>query len=220
MDSSHKLDAPNDDSLHTIDQVANHSDLSTLYPHAKDQWTGDLVSKDVRSYRQQEHQDTLSFGIRQYFFTVGLLIPLPFISIIVALTAAFVYVKESNVSMFVIPGIFVFFILLGITIGSFRKLSNLFYMNALRALPYAVIMLGLLSIIVFMLYHATSSIHDYQLLPAVAIVSAATIIVSIILNFFFLRLWTTPVISGAMKILIMITLALALIGAGVYFSVF
>lgn len=220
MDSSHKLDAPNEDGLQNIDQLNNHAELTTLYPHAKEQWTGEVVSRDVREYKQQEHQDTLSFGIRQYFLTVGLLIPLPFIATIVALTAALVYVNQTNVTMFVIPGIFVFFLLLGIAIGSFRKLSTLFYMNALRALPYSVIMLGMLSIIVFMLYHATSSIHDYQLLPAVAIVSASTIIVSIVLNFFFLRLWTTPVLSGALKILIMVTLALVLIAAGVYFSVF
>lgn len=220
MDGSHKLDAPNDDSLQSIDQLNNHNELTTLYPHAKEQWTGEVVSRDVREYNQQERQDTLSFGIRNYFLTVGLLIPLPFIALIVTLTAALVYVNDDNVKLFVVPGIFVFFILLGIAYGSFRKLSNLFYMNALRALPYSIITLGMLAIIVFMLYHATSSIHDYQLLPAVAIVSALTIIVSIVLNFFFLRLWTTPAISGALKILILMTLALVLIGAGVYFSVF
>jgi hypothetical protein len=220
MDSNHRLDAPDEEHLQSIEQVGDRSDLSSLYPQAKPQWTGDIVSKEERDSRLAAQQDTLSFGIRTYFLTIGLLIPLPFIVITVLVTAALVYIKPDTVPMFVVPGIIAFFLVAGIVIASFKKLSTLFYMNALRALPYSTMVLGMLAIIVFMLYHATSFLHGYQLLPAVSIVSAMTIVVSIFLNYFLLVLWTTPVINGAFKVLIMVTLALALLAAGVYFSVF
>lgn len=218
MDSSHKLDAPNNDELQDIEQVADHSELSSIYPKAHDQWTGDLVSDDERERRRQKKEDTISFGIRAHFLSIGLLIPLPLIIAALIVAAALTYINEDNVRMAVIPGMFVFFAWLGITYVSYKKIHGLFYINALQAAPYAVILLALLGIIAFMLYHVLDGLHGHQLLAAIAMVSALGIIISIAMSALLLRLWTTPAVSGNAKVLVLGTFALVLLGTGIFFS--
>lgn len=220
MDRSHKLDAPNNDELKDIEQLGNRSDISTLYPHAHDQWTGDLIGDEERNQRRQKKLDTISFGIRNHFVTIGLLILLPFIIALLAATLGVLFIDDDTVTMFVIPAIFVF---LGWSILTYiiaKKIHTLFYMNAVRTAPYIVTVLLLLAVSVPAFYQLTLELHQERLLLALVYVSALVTVWSVILNFILLRIWTTPVLSGNVKVLCIAGIGLATAATAAYSLLF
>lgn len=220
MDGRHRLDAPNNDILRGIEQVGDHSQLSATYPQSKAQWTGELVTKDERETRRQHAQDTISFGIRKEFITVGFLVPMPFILAGLMATAAFTFITEDNVPMYVTPGIIVFLVWAVITYFTYKKLNTLFYMNALQAAPYAVILNLLLVMLAFMTFHIMPTFYVLPILATAGVLSIATLLYSTVLSFFLLRLWTTPLLSSNAKLLIITASGITLLATGVFFSLF
>ena len=80
MDKDHRLDAPDNESLSGIEQISDHSDLTTIYPHAHLDWEKDeLISRDEREKRRDDERLRVSLSLRKWFLPIGLLIPLPFL---------------------------------------------------------------------------------------------------------------------------------------------
>lgn len=210
MDSNHKLDAPNNESLKNIEQVQDHSELSTMYRKAHDQWEGELVSDTERETRRQSQQDTISFGIRPYFAVIGFLVPLPIILAAISAIAILSFSTEQSIPMQVIPSIFGFMLWVGITYLSYKKLRKLFYKNALSALPYTIVLLTLLALSVPIFYLLTEPLHSDNFFVASILISAITILWSVVLSLPLLRLWTTPKLSGNAKFGIITLLGLAI----------
>jgi hypothetical protein len=215
MDSRHKLDAPNNETLKNIEQLDDRSEIAAVYTRGKDQWDGELVSEDEREARRQHKLDTMSFGIRKEFVLIGFLFPLPFILAAVISVAALTFIDEGNVALFVVPAIILFFMWATITYFSYRKLYTAFYMNAVQTAPYAFVLLSMLGFVTFTAYHIITLFYDIPALGMAGILSTLAILASIVCNFFLLRLWTTPVIPSGIKLLIII-----LVGAGITFSLF
>lgn len=216
MDSGHKLDAPNNEDLQLIEQVGDHSDLSTIYPHANNQWTGDVVSLDERDRRQQQKIDTASFGVRSEFAIIGALLPFPIIAAFVPVAATLPLMNDDNVAYFVIPGIFAFFIWAGLTFASYRKVHRVFYKNTLQTLPFSLFHLSVLALSIPACYLITLPVHEGRLLQATVLVSLVELLWSILLCLVMLRLWTTPLLSGGAKLGIIMIIGLSFIGMAAY----
>ena len=140
MNPKHQLDAPDNDSLRTIEQVQDRSSLSSIYPQAGKQWEGDLVSTEERERRRQEKEDTMSFGIRKLSWKVGLLAPLPFVLLSIFLALSAFGIAKTNIDIMVIPMIIVFIAWVGISFTIFKRIFAIFYQHALRAGPFLLIL--------------------------------------------------------------------------------
>ena len=220
MDANHRIDAPDEEELKNIEQVEDRSGLSTLYATANPPWEGDLVSKEERERRRQAKEDTMNFGIRKEFLTIGLFIPLPFMLAILAVIIIFMLVNEANVSMFIIPAIFGFLFWALISFGLMKKVSSLFYANALQAGPFVVALMALLITSAYIIYTISIPFHNNSALTAGIFVGSLTVIWSVILSFGLLRIWTTPKLKGNVKFGIVISACLALLAVAVYFTFF
>lgn len=220
MDSRHKLEAPNNDTLKGIEQLDDRSELAAAYASGKDQWSGELVSESEREARRQHKLDTISFGIRKEFVLIGFLFPLPFILAAIISVAALTFIDEDNVALFVVPAIILFFTWAALTYFSYKKLYTVFYMNAIQTAPYAFVLLSILGFVTFAAYRMITLFHDMPVLGMTGVLSTLVILASILCNFFLLRLWTTPVISSGIKLLIIVSIGVALLGVSITFSLF
>lgn len=216
MDSGHKLDAPNNEDLQAIEQVSDHSDLSTIYPHANDQWSGDIVGHDERDRRQQQKIDTASFGVRSEFAIIGALLPFPIIAAVIPIVATFPLMNDDNITLFIIPAIFGFLVWAGLTFASYKKVHRVFYKNTLQTTPFSLFHLSLLALSIPACYLLTLPVHEGRLLQATVLVSLVEILWSILLCLVLLRLWTTPVLSGGAKLGIIMIIGLSFIGMAAY----
>ena len=216
MDTNHQLDAPNNEDLGNIEQVADHSGLTTLYPHAKAQWDGEILSEEERERRRKYKEDTVSFGIRKHFVTIGFLAPLPLIIASVVVTGVFTMITDDNVRMFVIPMIVVFLLWVMFTIGTYKKLTKLFYTNAVQAGPFLFTLLLLLGMSLPMIFTGTLLFQNEQPLISASLIGGVEIIWSIILTLPLIYIWTTPKLRGNSKFALITAIALTLLGVALY----
>ena len=216
MDSNHKLDAPDNESLSGIDQVGDHSGLSTIYRRAKDGWSGELVTDTERERRRQEKFDKISFGIRKQFVAVALLIPYPFVLGTILLAAAFTFVTEQNAGTLAIPAIFVFLFWIITSVMSYKKLFAMFYANALQAGPFIITLLVVLGLFATIIHVLTAAIHEQQGLFSSVIVGVSELLISLVITLPLLILWTTPRLSGNARVGIIGIFVLILGGVNAY----
>lgn len=216
MDHNHRLEAPDNEALKDIEQVADHSDLSTLYRKAKDQWDGELLTDQEREKRRQNKYDTISFGIRKKFLLIGFLIPLPFFLAWLIGSVALNFVTDDNVSMMAIPAIFVFLAWAMLSFFSYKRLFVLFYDNALNAGLFITVLLTLLGLSAVSIFKLSDSIHQAQVFESALTVTGFGFVWSVILTIPLLYLWSTPRLSGNAKLGVIALIGLALAGIAAY----
>ncbi len=220
MDRNHRLDAPNNDSLQDIEQVADRSGLSTLYFNAHKEWEGkELLTDEQREAKQTKEQLDILIAIRKQSPLVALLVPTPIVLFIIMLAAAAAYLTPENMR-FTMPlallavatwGIISFF--------AVRKAYAIFYKHALQATPFILILVAMLGLSTQVSYLLTEPFHTDTLILNVMIVSAGTYLASIILSTFLLFVWTSPRIKGTAKIGLLL-LAVALLIASIFLLIF
>ena len=216
MDRNHKLDAPDNEALSSIDQVGDHSNLSTLYRKAKNDWTGELVSEGERERRRQTKYDTISFGIRKEFFGVGFLIALPVALMSVMVAVILSIVTEANVGIMVIPTMFAFLFWVMAAYFTYRAVYRMFYSNALQATPFIIILLMYLGLLATILHIATAGIHAQNPLTATLVITGIELILSMVIALPLLIIWTTPKLSANAKLMIICTPIAVLIGVNLF----
>lgn len=211
MDRSHRIDAP-DESLNTVEQLEDHSNVSSIYPQAHKSWEGqEIVSAEERERRRLEKENTISFGIRRQFLTLGILIPLPLIIAALILTGTITFMNDQNASILTFPLILLVLIWLSLTLLAIRKVFEIFYKHALRAGPFFIVLLALLGMSVQIVYVLTMPIHASQPLQAALLVSVIECVWSVFLCFILLFVWTTPRLSGNAKFGVISIVALCLL---------
>ncbi len=206
MISHHSLDAPDNEELKNIEQVADHSDASTVYRQAKEQWSGEILSSEERERRRQHTEDTLTFGIRKQFLQIGILAPMPFIFLALLISTNLAIIGRVDMVILAVPLVLSYIIWLVVSFSIMKNLFRIFYKNALTAGPFLFILYAILFLSIQAIKISSSPIHNYQLFTSVAIVSAVEIVLSIVLSYFLLLIWTTPKISGGIKVIFIITL--------------
>jgi len=211
MDRKHRLEAPHNDSLQSIEQLRDRSELSTVYFRARSQWEGDIVSEDERQRRRKDKEDHMSFGIRKQFWAVGILAPLPLVLLSLLLGVIFTLLGTLDVRMLVIPMMIGFLVWGVISFSIIKKIFALFYKNGLRAGPFLAILLTFLGLSIQIIYVSTIALHNHQLMSAVLVISALELVWSIVMSYALLLIWTTPAIGGGVKVGILAFLGIALL---------
>lgn len=214
MDKNHRMDAPDNDALRTIEQVPDHSELTSLYPHAHTQWEGtELMSPEEREQKRTREQLNINLSIRRWFFIVGLLIPVPFLLATVMSAVGVTYVTEQNIGFALVPIILALGLWFLFSRLAFKKVADVFYGHSIGAVPYLVAHIGLLALGLQATYVAASSFFGSSLIYNTLLTSALVMTMSIFLSGVLLVIWTSPLLSSRLKFGSVVVIALAILGA-------
>ncbi len=204
----HKLDAPNEEALRTIEQLEDHSDLTTIYRQVHTQFDGEIVGKDERERRRQKAEDTISFGIRKWAWLVGLLAPMPFILLALLLVGTAWFMEKVNINFLVFPMIFAFALWVIVSFALLKRIFKIFYKNALSAVPFLANLYIVLALSVQIILVMSIPFDLESSITFVVVMSGAVLLISLIFSALMLQLWTTPVIKGEAKVGIIATITL------------
>jgi len=201
MDGKHRLDAPNNESLQDIEQLGDHSDLSTLYFNAHVEWEGkEIISDAERHARHAKEVLDVTLSIRKWFVVIGLLIPLALVSFVVLLAFATTYITTDNARFALLYVILLTACWLIISFVSLRRVYAIFYAHGIRATPFVVMLIALSGLSAQASYLLTRPLQPGTFLGNTLVVSAGTMLASVVLTGLLLFIWTTPRLSGNGKV--------------------
>lgn len=201
MDRDHHLDAPNNDSLSDIEQLTDHSGLTTIYPHQHLEWEGEeLMSKQDRENKQDKEKLMITLTIRKWFLAIGLIVPLPIITIVWLLffSAAHFNLKETGVLL--IPMLFAVGLFGVASYFAYKYVWKIFYNHAVKAGPFLWTLLGLLAMSFPALMYGTEAFHTGDYAIDTLIIGAAAVVESIILAGVLLLIWSSHALSSRGKV--------------------
>lgn len=197
---NHQLKSSNETTLEGIEQLPDRSQLTTLYPRAKRQWSGDLLSSEERDTKRSAHLEEISRSIRKHFFSIGFLIPLPiFLSVLFIVVGQQFITNDKKAVLFILPFIIIFGLIAWLAIVSLKKVRKIFYDHSIAIGPFYLTLILLLLPAGVASYLLTMVLHSSQTIPATAIVGVIEIVLSVVFTFFLLFIWTTPKLSGRSK---------------------
>lgn len=220
MDKDHRLDAPDNDALSTIKQLDDHSELTTLYPHAHNEWEGvEIMSRYERDKKHDDEQLRISLSLRKWFIPIAVLIPMPFIvsGIIVTLSAN--YLNMGSLGFLMLP---LLIITGGVLYASYRCFKygyKIFYKHGVKAWPFIVALLGLLLVSLHSLFLLTEPLHTGEEAIDVLIINGAILLASILYSLILVYIWSSPRLSARMKIVTVGILATIVLAATALFYV-
>jgi hypothetical protein len=200
MDSSHKLEAPNEEELRTIEHIEDRSGLSTLYRAPGQQFEGEILSSEARDKAKAEKLEAITSGIGKSALKIGLYIPYPFVS--GSLLAVFIYTSVNWANAFIL------FALVILSIGAWMITSYLayaaifktFYKHALRAGPFLLVMLVSMLMAAQAIYgYVADAISNQSLLFNVAIVSLLVVLFSVVASYILLGIWGNSRLGSGVK---------------------
>ena len=208
------LKAPNETDLSDVEHLQDRSNLTHLYPNAKKQWSGELISAEERSTRHDAHTKEIGRSIRRRFFAIGFLAPLPiFLTAMFVVTIREVIPDIESLKFMLLPLIVLGIILLWLIFALFKKVNDIFYDHAMRVVPFYVTLISFLSMSAAVTYLYTRSIHEDSPFLATAITGGATLVWSIIFSLLILFIWTTPALSSRGKTIALFVVAGLLVAA-------
>ena len=203
MDSSHKLDAPNNEELRTIEQIEDRSELGTLYREPGDQYDGTILSPEARDKAKAEKLEALTSGISRSSFKIGFLLPYPFIS---GLLLAFgIYTTTSWINTGVLIALLIvaggFWVLT--SYFAYAAIYKIFYKHALRTGPYLFVMLlSVLAASQAIYGIVTEQFSTQSALFNIALVSLFVILYSVIATFVLLLVWGSAHVNAVFKVIV------------------
>lgn len=218
MNDDHRLDARDSQDLAAVEQLEDRSDLSTLYPQRATQWDGVIMTAEQREAARDKATEEISTSLRRHFVTIGFLVTLPLL-LAAAIVASAMEINLLNSeeaesrAILTAATIIVGGAWLATSFIALRKVVHLFYDHAMRAAPFIVIVLAMISISVQSLYILTFTYHQSTPLMTVGIVGAASVLWSIILSFALLWIWTSPRLADSLKIAYIAIMTLSVVGA-------
>lgn len=214
MDSKHQLNAPNNDSLKTIEQISDRSSLSTIYPNAQKEWEGkDILSAEERSTKRDKEQLKLTTAIRKRFAVVGVLVPIPLALAACLLSVIATYVTMENLGFLLLPIILGIGAWILVSYLVIRQLHAIFYHHALRTAPFVIILLCLLGLSTQLLFILFRPLGANSIIGTTLAVSGGLFIASIVLSGILLLLWVSPRLRARTKFNLIAVLAVALVAS-------
>lgn len=221
MDRDHRLDAPDNDSLQTIEQIEDRSELTTLYPHSHSEWEGvDLLSREAREEKRNQEQLHINISIRKWFPVIGLLAPIPFILGSILTTLAFTYLRVESMAFLLLPVAFAIVAWFYISYRSVKGIVSIFYAHSIKATPFVLTLLSLIVLGLQGHYVAIEPYYTDSLVYNALLSSGVILLTSIILSGLLIFIWTTRTISAKTKVLCIGFLALIILLTTLYINVF
>ena len=201
MNKDHRLDAPDNESLRNIEQLGDHSELSTHYFTARKEWDGkEILSDEQREEKNNKALLTSTLAIRRQFAVIGLLIPTPLVLLVILISLAATYLTLSKLSTLLTLVIILVGIWALISFLAIRRVYRLFYAHALKATPFIIVLVALLGLSTQESYLLTRGFHTQSFTVNTIIVAAGTYLASIALSALLLSIWTSPRISAGAKL--------------------
>jgi len=201
MDRNHQLDAPDNDSLKDIEQIADRSSLSSLYFTAHKEWEGkDLLSENEREAKRSKEQLDITLAARKKFILIGLLIPTPIILLVIIISLAAAYLNADNFKSLLVAAIAAVGVWLVVSFISIRRTYALFYNHALSATPFIIIFMALLGLSTQAVYLFTRPFHTESSINNTLIVCAGVYLASIVISGALISIWVSPRLSSKAKI--------------------
>lgn len=200
MDGNHKLDAPNNDALSTIDQIADRSDITTVYRAAGKQFEGEILSAEDRAKAKEQKIDAITLGLWKSSFKIGFFVVYPFIA--AALSAVLLYLNTSGLNPLILTPLLIVIggVWLITSYNAYRAIYRIFYKHALRATPFLFVMLINVFLASFAFYsYVVDHLATQSLLFNVGFISLLTLAYSIITSYIILLTWGAPRISSSLK---------------------
>lgn len=219
MDRDHRLDAPDNEALSTIEQLSDRSELTTIYPHKHTEWEGiEIMSRDEREKKINEEQLAISLSLRKEIIPIALLIPLPFVLAGILLTLTANYLSLEKLGFILLP---VLIIIGGLMYASYRGFKHgyrIFYKHGVRALPYILALIALLGMSLHSIFLLTEPLHTGEEWVDVLVISGAVFLTSILYNLILIFVWSSPRLSAGLKIAIVGIMALLiLLGTSLFY---
>lgn len=200
MDKNHRLDAPSNESLRTIEQIDDRSELTTLYPNAKTTLEGDLLSYEAREEKKEKERLRISLTLRRWFAVIGLLTPLPLVLGVLLFSVGIIFIREDTLIYLLLPIIFTFALWAYASYKSLGYVYNIFYNHSIRATPFVVTLLCLLLMSMQGHYVAVSPYYSDLLIVNAALSGVIVLATSIVLSGILLLIWTARRLSAGIKI--------------------
>lgn len=212
MDRKNRLDAPNNDALNDIEQVSDHSELSTMYFKARDEWEGkDLLSDEQRNAKRDAELLSLRLSVRRQFVILGILIPTPVIGLVILISWAATYLNGETIRSMFLAAILAIVIWLVVSYTATLKVFRIFYDHTLTTLPFIISIITLLGLSTQEIFLLTRPLHTDSFFTNTLIVSAGAYLASIMLTGILLTLWVSPRFSGRTKMALIAVLAVAIL---------
>lgn len=201
MDSSHKLEAPNNDELQSIEQIEDRSELTALYREPGKQFEGELLSAEVREQKKDAEIEAISGSIWKSSLKIGLAIPYPFISAVMLAVGLNSIADLADAMMMI--GILI--IIVGLwawtAYRAYSVIFKTFYAHALRAGPFVAVMLFSVLMTAQAIYGLVAERFSTQsLLFNAALVSLLVVIYSIIASYILLGVWGNTRVKSSIKV--------------------
>ncbi|OJU87829.1 hypothetical protein BGO17_02495 [Candidatus Saccharibacteria bacterium 49-20] len=201
MDKDHRLDAPDNESLSTIEQISDHSELTTIYPHAHLGWEKDeLISHDEREKRRNDERLRISLSLRKWFLVIGILIPLPilFMGFLVSIAPEIFDMKKLQfmaLPVLIATGFFIF-----LTYKGFKYAFKIFYKHGTKPVPFILALLGLLALSTNAVFLLTEPLHTGHYAIDSVIVDGGLLVASILYSLALVFIWSSPRLTSGAKL--------------------
>lgn len=201
MDKKHRLESPNNESLRTIEQVSDRSELSVLYRKARSEWEGkNLITEEERQSKQfKEHLHAL-LGIRRRLLEIALLPLVPFVLFALLSVAITTNIAPDNYRFLLIGVIFAIGVWGVFSFLAVQRVYAIFYKHGVRATPFLVVLLSLVGLATQASFLLTNGLVLEPAVMRAAIVSGLGCLASIPITAALLYLWTSPRIPAKLKI--------------------
>ena len=200
MDRNHQLDAPDNDTLKTIEQLDDRSGLTTIYPHAQDQWDGNIMTTEARETKQAKELADITTSITKWAIPVGFLVIAPIVAGSLLVAVAYTYVTKDNASLLLFPMMLTLAAWALVSFAAVKRLYAIFYEHALRATPFYIMLLVLMGLSVQSIYILTNPLQNASVIYNVMIIGGIALVVSVVLSWILLLLWTSRRIPANTKL--------------------
>jgi len=208
MDRNHTLDAPNNDELSTIEQIADHSDLTTIYREPGEQFQGEILSEEARKKVKDEELEAITSGLGKSALSIGIYVAYPFVSFALLAVGLYSIVETlspgtPSVMMLVFGAALALSIWLFTSYKAYSAIFTTFYKHALRAGPFLVVMLVSLIMASQAIFGiVTESFAGQSLLFNVSLISLLVVLYSLIASFILLGVWGNSKLKSGLKALL------------------
>jgi hypothetical protein len=197
MAENHYVDPK--DQTGAAEGVADHSDLTTVYPAAKKEQLSPWMHESARQAALEKTRTDTVAGLRKSIFTVGLALGLPVsLGLVSALYFLNSVTPDNALTMFLLI-VITLAIYFGTSYALLAWASQTFRNHTLKASPVMLtILISLLVIIQPSLNYAAQYAEDFQ---ATLLGAGIVLVTSIILSVASLLLWSIAQIPAIFKVL-------------------
>ena len=201
MDKDHRLDAPDNESLRGIEQINDHSELTTIYPHAHLEWEKDeLISRNEREKRRDDERLRVSLSLRKWFLAIGILIPLPILFMGFLVSVAPETFNLDKLKFMALPVLIVTGFLIFLTYRGFKYGYKIFYTHGTKPVPFILALFGLLALSTNAVFLLTEPLHTGHYAVDSLIIDGGLLVASILYSLALVFIWSSPRLTSGAKL--------------------